>query len=158
MMTKTAKALEEYDRLADVSSDERKLEALRKKVAIAFSEESPNSVERCLELIYPGPRVPQVGQELSFVRRMVEMSKTSDMKWNPRYVEYARVLGRPPEDQIEQDRKDWPGGCMVGFILWLGQKWKEWYQSIGVGHLPLDQRRYYQDHKAFDLWLKHQKS
>lgn len=149
MMTKTARALAWYDRFAASSDNEEALEELRKDVAIAFSEESPNSRERCLELIYPGPAVPRPGCEPSFVRQMVEMSKTSDMKWNPRLVQYARVRGfKDPGELLAQDEQ-----AMLEFRFWIPKKWQEWYRSIGVGHLKLEQQRYYQDHKAFDLWL-----
>lgn len=159
MMTKTAQALAEYDQF-EASADslskkyEEKLEEHRKAVAIAFSKESPNSEERCLELIYPGPPVAGAGRELSFVRQMVEMSKTSDMKWNPRLVEYARVRGfKDPGKLLASDEK-----AMMGFHFWIEDKWKKWYTSIGVGHLPLEQRRLHADHAAFDKWLAKEKS
>lgn len=28
-------------------------------------------------------------------------------EWNPRYANYARMHGRTPEEQLEQDKKDW---------------------------------------------------
>jgi hypothetical protein len=40
-------------------------------------------------------------------------------KWNPRYVIYARSLGLTAEAAVERDEKEWPGGCMMGFILWM---------------------------------------
>jgi len=46
-------------------------------------------------------------------------------KWNPRYGCYAKAHGRLPEKQLEQDKEDWPGGCMVGFILWNTKKLME---------------------------------
>lgn len=159
MLTKTAKALADYDRFeatADSMSKtyDAKIEEHRKAVAMAFSQESPNSVDRCLELIYPGPAVPPPGRELSFVRQMVEMSKTSDMKWNPRLVEYARVRGyKDPGKLLDQDEK-----AMMGFHFRIEDKWKKWYTSIGVGHLPLEQRRLFADQVAFDKWLAKEQS
>lgn len=74
--------------------------------------------------------------------------------WNPRYLQYCRVNGEAdPDRMLERDRKRWPGGSMCGFTLWIQAKWQEWYTSIGKGGLPLHTQRYYQDHKAFDLWL-----
>lgn len=154
MMTKTAAALRAYDRLLEQDASDSVLEEQRKAVAIAFSKESPNSEERCLDLIYPGPPVAGPGRQLSFVRQMVEMSKTSDMKWNPRLVQYARVRGfKDPEKLLSSDENG-----MMGFRFWIEKKWDQWYKSIGVGHLSIEQRRYYQDHGAFDKWLTKEKS
>lgn len=76
-------------------------------------------------------------------------------RWNPRYLEYCRVNGESdPEKMLEKDRERWPGGCMVGFSLWIQQKWHEWYLSIGLpAKMPLHDKRFYQDHAAFDRWL-----
>lgn len=41
-----------------------------------------------------------------------------DTDWNPRYVLYARAHGRDAAAQLDQDRKDWPGGVGVGFQRW----------------------------------------
>jgi len=41
------------------------------------------------------------------------------MKFQPYFVAYARAHGRTPEAQMEVDRAEWRGGCMVGFILWI---------------------------------------
>ncbi len=169
MMTKTAKALEEYDNLElpkdivkmslkEIEKYDEKLEELRKAVAIAFAEETPNSVETCLQVIYPGPPIPQRGYELSFVRRMVEMSKTSDMKWNPRFVEYARVEDRTPEEQLEHDRKKYPGGCMTGFSLWIRKKWSKWYDLVQKKYPGMEQLRWLNNHEEFDKWLQKEKS
>ncbi len=84
---------------------------------------------------------------------------TETTTWNPRYLAYCRVNGETdPDKMLARDRKTWPGGCMVGFSLWIEKKWQEWYTSIGKGGLPLHTQRYYQDHAAFDAWLAKQKS
>lgn len=74
--------------------------------------------------------------------------------WNPRYVAYAAAHGREPEDMLEHDREAWPGGQMVGFILWMGWAWVAWAQETGhprardaCALLSLA------DHRAFDAWL-----
>ena len=53
-------------------------------------------------------------------------------EWNPRYEAYARVHGRDPEAMLEYDRKRWPGGCMCGFMLWIGDLWRGYRKSIGL--------------------------
>lgn len=79
-------------------------------------------------------------------------------KWNPRYLNYCRVNGiKDPDKMLEVDRERWPGGCMVGFTIWINRKWQEWYSSIGKGGMPLHQQRYFQDHVSFDRWLAQEK-
>jgi hypothetical protein len=41
---------------------------------------------------------------------------------NPRYLAYCRAHGESdPEAMLERDREAWPGGCMTGFVLWIGE-------------------------------------
>lgn len=68
---------------------------------------------------------------------------------NPRYINYARVHGRTPEQQLEQDRKDWPGGVMVGFTQWNKARLLECShihpEAFYMGNLV--------DHEVYDRWL-----
>lgn len=68
---------------------------------------------------------------------------------NPRYVNYARAHGRTPDEQLAQDRKDYPGGCMVGFVLWNRARIVEASYAIPdafyLGTLI--------NHDAYDHWL-----
>lgn len=76
-----------------------------------------------------------------------------DKKWNPRYMAYARSHGRGPEDQRDHDRKAHPGGAAAGYIIWIGQRWREWEQIQGrTPHSPKTEA----DHAAFDVWLAEQ--
>jgi hypothetical protein len=71
------------------------------------------------------------------------------MIWNQRYENYARFHGRAPQDQIEQDRRDWPGGSMVGFVRWNNDRLREAAEAIPeaffMGKLV--------DHNRYDAWL-----
>ena len=79
------------------------------------------------------------------------------MKWNPRYVLWAKKHGLSPEEMIEKDRTDWPGGCMVGFSLWIQEEVKAICAFYGFkqADLRLIGPVCGEDmHKAFDKWLE----
>lgn len=75
---------------------------------------------------------------------------------NPRYLAYARVHGREGEAQLAHDKEFWPGGCMVGFMIWIRRQWQAWWETQRG---PNDPKRYFDacltnaDHDAFDAWL-----
>ena len=78
-------------------------------------------------------------------------------KWNPRYVLWAKKHGLTPEKMIEKDHKDWPGGCMVGFSLWIVERVNALCRFHDVH--PYDMRavamKLGQDqHKILDNWLE----
>lgn len=55
------------------------------------------------------------------------------MAWNPRYVAYAKAHGAAdPDEMLERDRETWPGGCMIGFSLWIQERWRVFAESLGV--------------------------
>jgi len=58
-------------------------------------------------------------------------------KWNPRYVIYARSLGLTAEAAVERDEKEWPGGCMAGFILWMERSILEFEELHGISSANL---------------------
>jgi hypothetical protein len=67
----------------------------------------------------------------------------------PRYRAYARANGSASaERQLERDRERYPGGAMVGFITWIGERWVEWRALTGR-RSPHSLA----DHAAFDAWL-----
>jgi hypothetical protein len=75
-------------------------------------------------------------------------------EWNPRYLQYCRVNGESnPNRMLEKDYERYTGGKMCGFILWVQNKWSQWYEFIGIGKLSVYEQVLHQDHAAFDKWL-----
>lgn len=72
--------------------------------------------------------------------------------WNPRYLAYCRGEhpGLGPDAALEADQGRWIGGCMTGFILWIGERWREWLKA-NPDAIP----RFLTDknHKDFTQWL-----
>lgn len=66
-----------------------------------------------------------------------------------RYVQYARAHGLDPDAMLERDRKAWPGGCMTGFIVWIGEQWRAWAAPGRIPEVLTDAH-----HAAFDRWLE----
>jgi hypothetical protein len=48
----------------------------------------------------------------------VEQADFSGMTGNPRWLNYCRVNGHSDQEQLDHDRKIWPGGVMVGYTTW----------------------------------------
>lgn len=74
---------------------------------------------------------------------------------NPRFWLYAKSRGRTVPGQILVDKRRWPGGCMTGFILWMGEQWRA-FCALGKVRNPDDARLKYGADKAdrmFDQWL-----
>jgi len=71
-------------------------------------------------------------------------------EWNPRFVCYARSNGKTPEEMIEHDREEYAGGCMLGFVLWNTQKWREFIALTGIDSYYKSQ----EDHDNYDKWLE----
>jgi len=58
---------------------------------------------------------------------------TDNTQWNPRYINYCRHHGiADPEEMLAIDREAHPGGCMAGFILWMGTRIREWAAEKGL--------------------------
>jgi len=72
--------------------------------------------------------------------------------WQPRYLCYCVAHAEPdPARMLETDRERWPGGVMCGYVLWIGERWREWRSISGV---PRDAMLLEADHKDFDKWLE----
>lgn len=41
---------------------------------------------------------------------------------NPNYLAYCKAHGKTPEEMIASDEKEYPGGKMCGFIIWISQQ------------------------------------
>jgi hypothetical protein len=73
-------------------------------------------------------------------------------KWNSRYVAYAKTNGNEPEQQLEKDRSQYPGGCMTGFMEYIQKELREfvkvmdapWILEIGMSE---------KEHEAFTEFL-----
>src|SRR3546814_5471052 len=83
-------------------------------------------------------------------------------RYNPRYLAYAAEHSRTAEEQLANDREEWPGGLMCGFILWNTARIAE-YAKINPSAFfkPIltrwdrpDGRPQIMDHAAFDEWLR----
>jgi len=71
--------------------------------------------------------------------------------WNPRYVCYARAHGREPQAMLDYDRDRFPGGSMSGFVVWNGDKWKEFANKFHPKTPPELRQCYHGD--EYDRWL-----
>lgn len=45
---------------------------------------------------------------------------------NALYQVYCRENGNDEAAQLAIDEERWPGGKMCGYMLWCGEKWREW--------------------------------
>jgi len=87
-------------------------------------------------------------------------------QWTLRYTAYAQAHGRSPEEMLEADMERYPGGKMVGFTLWIQDKWRQWRKLFGPAPVKVPQLQGCPDlgywdwhpneaaHKHFDEWLR----
>lgn len=47
---------------------------------------------------------------------------------NPRYAAYALAHGMTPDAMMEHDRIAYPGGCMCGFVLWMSEQKRAFWE------------------------------
>lgn len=77
------------------------------------------------------------------------MSADGTVAMNPRYLNYCRAHGKTPDEMLEHDRKEWPGGVMAGFILWHKARLGESMKALPGAWAPYGLT----DHAAYDAWL-----
>ena len=82
----------------------------------------------------------------------------SNKVWNPRFTFYAISNGLSEQQQLEKDREVWNGGYMVGFSLWIGRKWSEWWNEYRGDRKDLPKSVHLamlgdREHNLFDQWL-----
>lgn len=75
------------------------------------------------------------------------------MPINPHYAAYSRAHGRSIDAMMEHDRKEYPGGCMCGFILWISKQSQAMYDVHPEAFLERGRIR---DGVAWAQWLQDQ--
>jgi hypothetical protein len=68
---------------------------------------------------------------------------------NTRFLHYARVHGRTPEEMLKYDEERFPGGKMAGYIMWIDQRWNDYTTRVGIRRPVVSHKH----HSAFDQWL-----
>lgn len=74
----------------------------------------------------------------------------SPSDWNPRFIAFAKAMG-VHHAVIEQGAR-----TNVRFIIWLGERWREWAAELGFtrGLFPQEDARFAgRTHAEFDAWL-----
>jgi len=71
--------------------------------------------------------------------------------YTARFLAYCG--GESPDAVLARDRDQWPGGRMIGFILWTGRQWRAWEKATGYD--PREPKTM-AIHDAFDAWLTQQ--
>ena len=75
---------------------------------------------------------------------------------NPRYAAYCAAHGASsPEEMQQRDRREWPGGHMTGFILWMKGQWAAWGKAApGRGFRGVKRDVMAEEHRRdFDRFL-----
>lgn len=71
------------------------------------------------------------------------------VKWNPRYVLYAKSLGMTPEEALKSDEEIWTGDKTYGYFLWNNQ----WIDAARRQHPEFFAGDALKDHNGYDAWL-----
>ena len=79
------------------------------------------------------------------------MNDVKERNWNLRYVCYAASNGNLPGVQLELDAKEYPGGKMVPFSLWINTQWTLFGNAFPHYSRKVD--RSSEQQQAFDNYL-----
>ena len=81
---------------------------------------------------------------------MTALAKSEDC--NPRYLVYCTVHGfeGDPDGMLEHDKEEWPGACMMPFMLWIQEQWRKFREANGLAPLEYCSD---ENHKEFDKWI-----
>lgn len=61
---------------------------------------------------------------------LVGFKKYSE-RLNPRWLGYMYAMGfTDPDEFMEHEHEQWPGGCMCGFMLWMAPRKREFITHI----------------------------
>lgn len=96
------------------------------------------------------PRKPSK-REIRRQRRMDYLLR-KQRQLNPRYIAYAAASGLTPDEALARDKREHPGGCMIPFMLWIGDRVRAFFEAhpeAFVGRSP----HALSDHDAFDRFL-----
>ena len=67
---------------------------------------------------------------MNVITDLSQLGKTTvKLSGNPNYVAYARAHGKTSDEMLARDKEMYPGGCMVGFILWISVQHRNFYQA-----------------------------
>ena len=47
---------------------------------------------------------------------------------NPNFLAYAASRGMTADEVMEADEQEYPGGKMIGFILWIAEMQRQFYE------------------------------
>lgn len=79
--------------------------------------------------------------------------ETNITAFNPRYTLYAKAFGNDPDQQLDVDKRNWPGGCMTGFIIFIGRAWRVFAHLHRCNHMADIHLLIPDVDRQFDIWL-----
>jgi hypothetical protein len=75
------------------------------------------------------------------------MEKT---EYNERYLLYCKSNNLSFDEQLEKDKKEYPGGCMTGYIIFIGKMYGKFFQN----HPEYFDGQYIRDQEQFTKFIE----